>query len=241
MSKTLLQVVFALALLCASSLSAQSAEKPMRTIAVNGSATVYVVPDVTVVTFGVENFDSQLASAIAQNRTSAASLVKAVKGLGIDEKNISTDNLEVQIEYAYDNGRVKGTQGYRVKRTYMVKLADARQLERVVEVGLDSGANQLMGIDFQTSDLEKYRDEARVQAVTQAKEKALLMARELGVKVGRPMNIQETGDGYVMPMRAGRGMMAMAKMADASAAPGETLPLGQMQVQAGVSVVFELE
>lgn len=220
---------------------AQATDKPQRLISTTGNATVYVVPDVTVVTFGIENFEKDLGHAIAQNREAAANLVKAIKALGIDDKNINTDILEVQVEYAYNNGRNEGANGYRVRRSYSVKLTDAKLLERLVETGLDHGANQLQGIDFQASDISKARNDARRQAMSAARDKAVLMAGELGAKVGQPLNISEAGEGYAVPMRGGRGMMAMAKMADASGGPGETLPLGQMSVQANVNVVFELE
>lgn len=239
MTKTKIVLTLAFAVLFAATVAHAQTAQP-RTISVTGTATLSAVPDVTVVTFGVEHFEPQLADALAQNREAAASLVKAIKTLGVDEKNISTDGLSVQIEYAYNNGRMEKVTGYRISRTYTVKLTDAKLLERLVETGLDSGANQLMGIDFQVSDIAQLRNDARRQAVQAAKEKAELMAGQLGVKIGKPLNISEMGEAMPMPMRGRGGMMAMAKMADA-AAPGETLPLGQSVIQVSVNVSFELE
>ena len=49
----------------------------------------------------------------------------------------------------------------------------------------------MQAVRLRTSQLRKYRDEARAKAIRAAKEKAVALAGELGVKIGRPHSISE--------------------------------------------------
>ena len=63
-----------------------------------------------------------------------------------------------------------GTQvfdGYTVRNMFVVTLNDAR-VETLISKALESGVNYLLGVEFQTSELKKYRDEARELAVRAA-------------------------------------------------------------------------
>jgi len=77
---------------------------------------------------------------------------------------------------------------------YAVTLKDTSLFERLVTTALKSGANRLIGFEYRTTDLRKHRDEARRMAIRAAKEKAELLAGELGTRVGKPQTI---GEGYV--------------------------------------------
>ena len=49
-------------------------------------------------TFSIqETFNAEMDAAMAINKQAAATLVKAIKNLGIEEKDIQTDNLQVDI------------------------------------------------------------------------------------------------------------------------------------------------
>src|SRR5439155_27153369 len=54
------------------------------------------------------------------------------------------------------------------------------------------------GIDYQSTELRKYRDQARDEATKAAKEKAVALAQALGNQVGKTHSIEEVqqSDGY---------------------------------------------
>lgn len=222
-----------------------AADPPTRSISTSGEATIYVTPDQVIVNFGVETFNAEMDAATAANKQAAATLVQAIKDLGIEEKHIQTDTLQVAIAYYSATDKHNQIQGYYARRSYSVKLKDIKLFEKLVETGLKNGANQLHDVDFKTTELRKYRDQARQMAIKAAKEKATLLAKELNCSVGKPRTISEGGGGYYF----GRGnwnnrygnmgqnsMQSMPVGPDAS----DTLPLGQIAVQASVSVSFDL-
>jgi uncharacterized protein YggE len=117
---------------------------------------------------------------------------------------------------------------------------------------LANGVNAVHGIDFRTAQLRKYRDQARQMAIRAAKEKADAMAGELGVKCGKPyqININDGGGslGWYGPSRGyyGGGFNYMAQnvsqnaQGDASET-GDTLAVGQISVSATVNVAFYIQ
>ena len=225
--------------------SAMAADPQPRTISTTGEATVYVTPDQVIVNFGIETFNTEMDEATAANKQAAASLVKAIKGLGIEEKYIQTDNLQVSIAYYSASDKRTQIEGYYARRSYSIKLKDTKLFEKLVETGLKNGANQLHDVNFQTTELRKYRDQARTMAIKAAKEKAVALAKDLDSTVGKPRTISEGGGGYYF----GRGnwgnrfsYMTQNSIQSMPAGPdgADTLPLGQIAVQASVSVSFDL-
>jgi uncharacterized protein YggE len=99
---------------------------------------------------------------------------------------------------------------------------------------LETGANYVYGVQFRTTKLREYRDQARALALRAAKEKAKNMAKELGQKVGRPYTIVEEQYEKGMAPNVIQGTGGSSGEADKSIA------LGQISVNARVRVSFEL-
>jgi len=125
---------------------------------------------------------------------------------------------------------------------------------------LDAGVNYINNIDFRTTELKKYREQARAMAVQAALKKARDLTKELGAKVGKPLNISEYGGWYYPSYYAqqwggsyggyyGGGYQAQSfqnvqtsvSSGDPSNETGDTVALGQIQVTASVTVNFEVE
>jgi uncharacterized protein YggE len=100
---------------------------------------------------------------------------------------------------------------------------------------MSTGANRIDGIEYQSSELRKYRDQARDQATKAAKEKALAMALALGNQIGKTYAIEEVQQWEGAPMA---GLANVALEQTRSSAPS-TAP-GQLTVRASVVVSFDL-
>ncbi len=220
----------------------------LRTISSTGEAVVYVVPDQVVVGLGVETFNQNLDKAKAASDEACAKLVKAVKELKIEDRDIQNDVMNIEIRYAQSTHLQ--IEGYVARRTYSITLKDTKQFEKLVDAALKNGANQLMGFEFKTTELRKHRDAARKMAIKAAKEKAGDLARELDCKVARPRTITE---GYAGGSYGGywgwnryAGGNSFNNAQQVASAPGggdgdQTMMLGQIAVRATVSVTFDLD
>ncbi len=225
-------------------------ETDLRLISVSGDAEVKVVPDEVLITLGVETLDKDLAKAKEENDQKVTQVIAAAQKLKIDAKNIQTDYISIQPDYESGSFKfqAKGASGYYVRKTLAITLKDISKFEELLSNVLGAGANYVHGIEFRTSELRKYRDQARAMAIKAAQEKATALAKELGRSIGRPYSIQEgrigwwSGYSSWWGSRYGNQMSQNVSQNVNSPSQGDsTVPLGQISVTASVNVSFELE
>ncbi len=157
-------------------------------INVSGSAEVKVVPDEIRLSVGVETRDENLDVARRQNDERVAGALAFLKNSGIKDNEVQTDCISVDPDYDYNRSRVQPA-AYIVRKSIEVRLTTVTNLEGTLTGLLTHGVNYVHGIDFRTSQLRKYRDQAREMAVKAAREKADAMASALDVKRGKVSNI----------------------------------------------------
>lgn len=213
---------------------------PRRTISVTGDAEVKVVPDEVVINMAVETNNSDLDKAREENDKKVSAVIAMVKKLGVEGKFIQTDYLSVEPRYdytvQYNNERERKFLGYYMTKNISVTLRDVSKFEKLVADALKIGTNYIRGISFQTTELRKHRDQARLMAIRAAKEKATALATELGQKIGKPITISESS--YNVPMF--KANLSRSDDMEGSSS-GEVIALGQIEIKASVSVTFELE
>lgn len=212
-----------------------------RTIHVSGEALVYITPDVADVGVGIETFAATPEAVTTLNDAAVHSMLAAIRAEGVEDRYIQTQELKLEIRYR-DGEPHKGITGYLARREYNIKLSDPSRTDAVVTAALSHGANLLLGVDYRSSNPRVYRDQARRMAVKAAREKAELMAAELGEQVGRPRTINENSFGYFGNFNSGfnNTQNAYQRMDGAELAEGMSIPMGQIAVQANVSIAFDL-
>lgn len=242
-------VALAATLALAAPARAQEVSMSTRTVSVSGSATVHVVPDEIILGVGIETFAPTLEAAHQASDAQGLRLLAAMRGIGIATTSIRTDVLAVEAKEKNSDPQ-RGTAGFVVRRAYSVTLPDVKKYEKAVSVALANGANRIMGSEFRDTKLRVHRDEARRMAVKAAREKAALLAGELGAKLGAVRSIQEWGTGeggfrswWGWAGNAYNGYVAQnAAVGRGGAEPDEqgSLPLGKIAVSATVQVAFDL-
>lgn len=214
--------------------NAQDDEDAPRLVTVTGVSEIWVEPDEAVLSFGVSWRAQTVEEAQRLQEQEARKVLAAIKGFGVAEKDAQTSRLQMGPEYEYENQRRKQV-GYRASQTFTVILRDLTKYELLLPKLLQSGVDEVHGIQFRLSNPRKYADQARAQAVRAAKEKATALAGELGAKIGRPYRIEEHDTGDAIPLQANVTMHAGA------AEQESTIAAGQIRVSARVTVSFELE
>jgi hypothetical protein len=219
-----------------------------RRITVAGEADVRVVPDEVVLNLGVETDDLDLVVAKAQNDERMSRVIDAARDAGLPDNLIRTDYLGIEPRYDYD-GRERIFLGYWVRKSVSLTLRDIDAFEDLLSAVLEAGANYVHGIQFRTTELRSHRDRARALALEAARDKAEMMAGELGHTVAGTVLIREDRSGWWSSYGGwwggGRGgYMSQNVVQNApgggASADGVTVP-GQISVTAHVTVTFELE
>lgn len=233
---------------------------PPRLISVTGEAEVKVVPDKVYVYFGVETLDPVLAAAKQKNDEIVKKALEVTRQMKIEDKFVQTDYVSVMPKYdSVYREAIRANEnvltGYYVRKSIGICLKDVSRFEELLNRMLEVGVNYVQGVNFRTTELRKYRDQARAMAIKAAREKAEALAKELGIKIGKPYTISEYGggwwSGYSSWWGQGYGGFYQAQnvgqnMAAYGAGEGtnehdEAVALGMIRVNASVSVSFELE
>jgi uncharacterized protein YggE len=122
--------------------------------------------------------------------------------------------------------------GYRASNRVTVRLHDVTRVAGTVDTLVAAGATDIGGINFSVSNASKLLDDAREQAVADARRKADIYARAAGVTLGAPLSISEEGAPGPMPFR---------KMAVGMAASPAPVALGEETLQVTVSVSWAIK
>jgi len=229
-------------------------------IAVTGEVVVYVQPDKILISLGVETWDSQMDAAKRKNDEIVKGAVAAIQQCGIDKKAIQLDEMSIHPTYGRDeNGNwSRIIKGYTVENALVVTLTDVSLLESLITGALKAGVNHVHSVDFQTTELRKYRDQARQLALKAAREKAKDMAAVYDQSIGRPLQITENqgfgggyrywswgwGGGWHGGGSRDYGMSQNVAVNAPSNGAGEgsdSMALGKIAIRANVNVVFELK
>lgn len=217
-------------------------------VTVTGDAEVKVIPDEVVLTLGVETWNQDLTVAKRKNDNRVQKVFEVAQKLKIEEKDIQTDHISIEPRYK-DQWEHREFIGFFVRKTVALTLKDTSKFEELLSSVLTAGANYVHGIEFRTTELRKYRDQARAMAIKAAQEKATALTRELGKTVGRPHMIQEgrvgwwSGYNSWWGSRCG-GQMMQQNVVQNVGSPSEgesSVALGQISVTANVTVSFELQ
>lgn len=228
------------------------------TISVSGTAQVLVVPDQVELRLGISTRNPDLIRAKSENDERIAAVITKLKALGLSQRDLQTDAIHVQPEYRTDAGNPPILTGYLVQRHLVVTLKEVGKFEPLLEAAIQAGANEVLNIQFCSTELRKHRDQARQMAIRAAREKGELFTQELGLKLGTATSITEQSQdyafssysyysmygGYWHSRNNGYAMQNNISVAAGSSEPtseasNQTFAPGQIRISAVVSVQFE--
>jgi uncharacterized protein YggE len=216
-----------------------------RTIQISGSAVVKVVPDLVTIQLGVTSNDTSPQGVYDKNTAAIKKVVAAIRALGVAEKDISTDYYLIRPLYNnYDSLTITG---YRINNTVVVNLKDTSKVSSVLAMALSAGANEVIDVQFKTTQLRQYRDQARELALKAAQEKARDLASAANAQPGCVLTIDENSWSYYGSPWSSRYQPqlqnVMQNAASSTQPPSDDGPisLGQIAVQAEVQVRFSLK
>ena len=205
---------------------------PPAMISVTGEATVSVPPDLAQIDAGVTSEAKTAREASDANNAAMGKVLLALKGAGIEEKDYQTSRLSLQPESAPNRpGGPATIVGYRTSNRVTVRLHDVSKVASVIDMLVAAGANDIGGINFTVSQASKLLDDAREQAIADARRKAEIYAKAAGVTLGAPLSISEGGTPVPIPYRRTAAGMA----------PSAPVAQGEETLQVTVAVSWAIK
>ncbi|MDD4412746.1 MAG: SIMPL domain-containing protein [Patescibacteria group bacterium] len=209
---------------------------------VSGSGIIYAKADIANIQLGFKTATKKTAAeATVEGSAKISDIIKVIKSLGVDEKDIQTSNYNLNPVYNYTNVKGQELTGYEVYQNLSIKVRDLTKIGDIIARGTEKGANQIGGINFTIDDEFALKNQAREIAITKAKEKAVLIAEQSGMKLGEVKNVSESSnEGGVVPMYANAKMeFAAGSNADQIASP--EIATGQNQIKVTVTLTYEVK
>jgi uncharacterized protein YggE len=145
-------------------------------ISVVGEGIVLAQPNVVRVTLGVEVFDQLLANAQSEAARRMDAVVAKLKADGIADTDIRTVSYNISPQYEQGNANTV-LRGYQVQNLVEVKSTNVGGLGTLLDDVVSSGATRIYGIGFESNDMEALKNQARDQAMANARAKADQLAR----------------------------------------------------------------
>jgi uncharacterized protein YggE len=211
---------------------------PTQGVSVVGEGIVMAQPDVVRVTLGVEIFDQSLANAQSQAAQRMDAVVSKLKADGIADNDIHTVAYNVTPQYDQQNNQNPVLRGYQVQNLVEVRSTNVGGLGSLLDDVVSSGASRIYGINFEASDPESLKNQARDQAMANALAKAQQLARDSNVTLGKPISVEESDTGGVTPVQA----QAPRPLAAAPAGtPPTPIQPGQLQITTTVRVIWSIQ
>ena len=212
-----------------------SAEEALPTLTMNGVGSAQIAPDMAEITLGVITEAKDAAKAHSDNAAQAARVQAAVKALGVAERDIQTTRYDFSPIYdVKDNGR-SVTTGYTVTNAVVVKVRNLANVGKVIDAALANGANRVDSLEFSASDPSAAKDAALADAARDARSKADAVARALGVRIVRILNVYADAQSP-----APRNFMPMMMAKEAYDA-GTPISAGELSFEASVNISYVIE
>jgi len=227
-------IIAAAMLIAAVAARAEPQAPPEARVVVTGEGSVVVAPDEARIRSGVVTRARTAREATDANNRQMAAVVAALRGGGIEEKDIQTSRFSVQPVYGpvQANAEPRLT-GFTVSNQVTVLVRQVGAVSAVLDRIIAAGANDVGSVEFLHADLSKALDQAREAAVADARRKAELYARAAGRHLGPVQWITEDSAYAPSPgLKALRAGVAMAAPVPIAA--------GEDTLQVRITVGFDM-
>jgi uncharacterized protein YggE len=224
--------------------------KSENTITFSGHGEVTAVPDIANIYFNISKEAKTVKEAQALVAEIEKSSLELLKANNILEKDIKTTNASFSPKYEYKyektvspcngyNCPMPGKSvivGYTASESITVKVRNTDDVGKIMQGLGTTGVSDLSGPDFSIDNEDGLKAEARKKAIDDAKEKAKVLAKDLGVRLGKITSFSESGN-YPRPMM----YKTMAADSVSSESIPASLPKGENTISSDVSITYEIK
>ena len=216
-----------------------------RSFSVSAEGKVVAIPDIARFTFRVlsEAKGSDVAALQKNNSDKVNSAISFLKGNGVEEKDISTENYNIAPEYQ-DFGCSDISRGcpppvitgYTVDQSVGVKVRNFTKAGDFLSGVVKNGANSVSQLSFTIDDKTALENQARAEALKKAQEKAVLIAKASGFSLGKILSIDEGSS----PIYYG-AESAMSKSIASPAPASPNIEPGSQDITVTMTLRYEIE
>ena len=249
----ILVVVIAVSFIVSTGKMLQGDEKEHPQISVSGEGKIFVKPDIATFMVTVVTDGARIGETQDKNSTRSNAIIDFLKKNSVQDKDMKTINYSVEPQFQYDNGRpcpmIPGSViipcpatsyapprivSYEVRSSLQVKVRDLNKVDDLLQGVISAGGNEVGSVVFSVDDEKAVMAQARAKAIEDAKQKAQVLAHDLGVRLTKISGFSESGGRQVYYANQAVG----ARAAVEGAAAPQVQP-GEQEVQSNVTITYE--
>jgi len=161
------------------------------TITARGIGRVTGVPDTVVITLGVESESAQASEALAGNNERTRAVIDLLKQAGVAEEDIQTSQFSINPRFDNEGRAIVG---YFVTNLLTARVSDDVDAGALIDKAAQAAGNDIrvQSIQFEIDDKGSLYEDARKEAVEEAKNQAEQLAEAAGVELGSIRSITES-------------------------------------------------
>ena len=232
-------LVLAIVLSATSVLAQNGNDRPL--ITVSGQAEIMVVPDEAVFNLRAVTLDKDLQNAQLRNDEVVKNVLALARKYQIPATQVQTGRISLEESYSKeDEEKPKVFLGYVVRKSIAIILRDVSRAELLLADIFKTGITSIDDVEFRTTEIRKFKDQARAMAIRAAQEKASALAKEIGQSIGKAYSIAEEGADNNNASSNNISFRPSGILGSYSAEES-TIALGQISITARVVVSFELK
>lgn len=217
--------------------SAFSQENQQSLVNVSGEHSIKVEPDGATVNIMISTENLDLQTAKNKNDKIVSKAISFLKKEQVEDKDMRTTHVNIQPynEYVKDK---KPTQMFRAQQSITFKVKNLANLPDLLSGLVELEVNNIQSVQFTSSKVKALQDEARTQAMLDAKRKAIILAEAINQKIGGAFAIHDnTSSGNNPPSPVYRSYKAADMLSNEQAPIAE----GEIEITASVQVSFLLK
>ncbi len=220
--------------------------QPANVISVDGKGEVTAVSDIASLTVNLTKDGKTAKEAQSLLNESITKTLAYLKDQKIDDKDIKSEYGGLTPKYSYAQPvcytypcptKDPVIIGYTATQSITIKVRVVDNAS-IIRTGLaDLGITDISGPTFSIDNEDAFNDQARAKAIIDAKGKAQVLAKELGVTLGKVVSFSENSSNPYPVMYDAKVMMASG--ATSSSVP-PTLPKGENKITSNVVITYEI-
>lgn len=217
-----------------------------RSFSVSAEGKVVAIPDIATFTFSViTEGGKDIGKLQTENTSKMNSAIAFIKSKGIEDKDISTQNYEINPRYDYrpcDKSSCPPPEinGYTVNQTAFVKIRKFDLVSEVLTGVVKGGANSVSQLQFTIDDPTELRAAAQKVALEKAKDKAERLAKDAGFTLGRLLEVSESNQ-YQPPFPYLKTNYDMAMGMGGGGEVGPAIQPGSQELVVTMSLKYEID
>lgn len=224
------------------------------TISFSGHGEVTAVPDIANISFNIHKEGKTAKEAQDKVAKVEKSVLAFLKENKIEDKDIKTTSFTFypKYEYRYDTKIMMPCSqfscppqtghnvivGYEANENISLKVRNIDDAGKIISGFSSLEVSDLYGPNFTIDKEDDLKAEARKKAILDAKEKAKVLAKDLGIRLVDIVSFSE-GDN-IYPVMYSADAMMMKSGGEAVSAPA-VLPKGENTITSNVTIVYEIE